>query len=296
MFCGCVLGDQGGCSQKRVLYKWHWIKQGGMSDVTTIDPWQMIFDRAGDLGDAILHEQPKSEFDAIDFENAINSRAIEILWGKVDPEDDWSVVIRSVKKGVKLDNKIEEHFNIALRQVVFVRMLYETDMQKIIKQYTESSQPIELLKVGEKMISAFACAQQHATAYRLLKEVRDNSDEVKQEKARVATQEKKEEGEVLLRGLVKGALSKRPAHGWPGHVRTAQTIANTLFPLIDEYRLPLPSSEGKLYEKIDKLIFREPSVRKVYNENAKHPLDEPTKMREVDGVRVVYSRDSGPAG
>lgn len=267
-----------------------------MSDVTTIDPWQMLFDKAGDLVDAILHEQPKSEFDAIDFENAINSKAIEIVWGKVDPEDDWSVVIRPVKNGVKLDDKIEEHFNIALRQGVFVRMLYEESMQKIIKNYTESSQPGELFKVGEKMILAFACAQQHATAWRILKEVKNNSHEVKQEKARAATQEKKEEGEVLLRGLVKGALSKRQDYGWPGHVRTAQTIAKTLFPLIDEYRLPLPSSEDKLSEKIEKLIFSEPSVRKVYNENAKHPLEEPKKVRKVDGVRVEYSRDSGPVG
>lgn len=264
--------------------------------MTTTDPWQMIFDKAGDLVDAILHEQPKSEFDAIDFENAINSRAIEIIWGKVDPEDDWSVVIRSVKKGVKLDDKIEEYFNIALRQGVFVRLLYEGDMQRIIKYYTDSSRPGEMFKVGEKMISAFACAQQHATAWRLLKEARDNSNEVKQEKAQAAIQEKKEEREVLLRGLVKGALSKRPANGWPGHVRAAQTIAKKLFPLIDEYSLPLPSSEDKLSEEIVKLIFREPSLRKAYNENANHPLEEPMKMRKVGKTRVAYSRDSGPIG
>lgn len=264
--------------------------------MTTIDPWQMIFDKAGDLVDAILHEQPKSEFDAIDFDNAIDNSAIEIVWGKVDPEDDWSVVIRPVKKGVKLDGKIEEHFNIALRQCVFVRMLYEGSMQKIIKHYAEISQPGELFKVGEKMILAFACAQQHATAWRLLKEVRDSSYELRQEKARAATQERKEEGEILLRGLVKGALSKRPPNGWPGPVRAAQAIAKTLSPLIDEYKLPLPINEGKLTEQIDKLISSEPSLRKAYNENARHPLEEPTKIREVDGVRVAYSRDSGPAG
>lgn len=264
--------------------------------MTTTDPWQMIFDKAGDLVDAILHEQPKSKFDAVDFENAINSTVIEIVGGKVDPEDDWSLVIRPVKKGRKLDDKIEEHFNIALRQGIFVRMLYEEDMQKVIKFYAESSQSGALFKIGEKMVLAFSCAQQHATAWRILKEVKNNSHEVKQEKAQAATQAKKEEGEVLLRGLVKGSLSKRPDYGWPGHVRAAQTIAKTLFPLVNEYRLPLPSSEDKLFEKIETLIFREPSLRKAYNENARHPLEEPTKVRNVDGVRVAHLRDNGPVG
>lgn len=263
--------------------------------MTTTDPWQMIFDKAGELVDAILHEQPKSEFDAIDFENAINSRAIEIVWGKVVPEDDWSVVIRPVKQGIKLDDKIEAHFNIALRQGVFVRMLYEGSMQKIIKHYTESSQPGELFKVGEKMVSAFACAQQHATAWRILKEVKNNSHEVRQEKAQAARNEKKEEREILLRGLVRGVLLRPETKLWPGYVRTAQMIANKLFPLVKEYNLPIENDEDKLSEKIEKIIFREPSLRKAFNENTKHPLEEPTKMRKVGGARVVYSRDSGPA-
>merc|ERR1711977_21347 len=131
------------------------------------------------------HEQPKSEFDSIDFENAIISKAEDIRFRGVNPEDDWSVVIRQVKKGAKLDEKIEEHFHIALRQGVYVFLLYAEDMRRVIETYNESSQPGELFKIGNKMISAFSCSQQHATGYRLLKEVRDNSDEVKQEKARV---------------------------------------------------------------------------------------------------------------
>lgn len=247
----------------------------------TVDSWQIIYDQAGDLVDAILHEQPKSEFDAIDFEEAINSKAEEIIWRGIKPEDDWSAIIRPVKKGVKLDEKIDEHFHVALRQGVFVRLLYEGDMQNIIKYYTDSSQPGELFKIGAKMVSAFSCAQQHATAWRLLNEVRNKSYEVRQEKAQAARNEKKEEREVLLRGLVKGALSKRPANGWPGHVRAAQTIAKTLFPLIDEYNLPLPNDEDQLSEQIEKFIFHEPILRKAYNDSAKEPLQEPVKLRRV---------------
>ncbi|MCD1585080.1 hypothetical protein K7H09_03550 [Halomonas sp. IOP_14] len=248
----------------------------------TVDSWQIIYDQAGDLVDAILHEQPKSEFDAIDFEEAINSKAEEIAWRGIKPEDDWSTIIRPVKKGVKLDNKIDEHFHTALRQGVFVRLLYEGEMQIIIKYYSDSSQPGKLFKVGAKMVSAFSCAQQHATAWRLLNEVRNNSYEVRQEKAQAARNEKKEEREILLRGLVKGALSKRPANGWPGHVRAAQTIAKTLFPLIDEYNLPLPNDEDQLSEQIEKLIFHEPILRKAYNDSAKEPLPEPVKLRKVN--------------
>ena len=264
--------------------------------MTTTDPWQIIHDKAAELVDAILHEQPKSEFDAIDFDNALMNKAEEIRLRGVNPEDDWSVVIRQVKKGVKLDEKIEEHFHIALRQGVYVVLLYAEDMRRVIETYNESSQPGELFKIGNKMISAFSCAQQHATACRLLKEVRDNSYEVRQEKAQAARNEKKEEGEILLRGLVKGVLSKRPDNGWPGRIITGQMIANKLFPLVDEYNLPLPNEEHDLSEQIAKIIFREPSLRKAYNENAKHPLDEPTKARKVGNVRVVYSRDSGPNG
>ncbi|NYS60553.1 hypothetical protein [Vreelandella salicampi] len=110
----------------------------------TVDSWQIIYDQAGDLVDAMLHEQPKSEFDAIDFNDAINSKIEEIIWRGIEPEEDWSVTIRPVKIGSKLDDKIEEHFQIALRQGVFVRLLYEGDMRRIIKHYTESSQSGEL--------------------------------------------------------------------------------------------------------------------------------------------------------
>lgn len=255
-----------------------------------IDPWQMIFDRAGELGDAILCEQPKSEFDSIDYESQVVGMIKEISSGEVDPRDDWSVIIRSANKANRLDEKIECHFHIALRQTVFVRVLFEYHMEKIKENYAESSQPGALIKVGEEMLSAFACAQQHATAWRLLKEVRNNSYEIRQEKAQAARNEKKEEREILLRALVKGALSKRPANGWPGHVRSAQTIAKTLLPLVDEYRLPLPGDEDKLSEQIEKLTFHEPSLRKAYNENAKEPLAEPTKTRKS---KIVFSSDNG---
>ncbi|NYS59687.1 hypothetical protein [Vreelandella salicampi] len=140
------------------------------------------------------------------------------------------------------------------------------------------------------MISAFSCAQQHATAWRILKETRNNSYEVRQNKAQAARNEKKEEREILLRGLVKEALSKRPDNGWPGRVRTAQTIAKKFLPLIEEYNLPLPNDEDQLSEQIEKFIFREPSLRKAYNENAKEPLEEPTKTRQAKIITRSVNR------
>lgn len=63
-----------------------------------LDPWQVIFDKAGDLADSLLHAQPKAEFDAVDFEEKIVSVVKEIASGKVDPKEDWAVIIRPIKK------------------------------------------------------------------------------------------------------------------------------------------------------------------------------------------------------
>lgn len=83
--------------------------------MAAIDPWQMIFDKAGELADSLLHEQPKGKVDAVDFDEQVISTVKEIAYGEVNPREDWSVIIKPVRKGDKIDEKIGEHFEIALR-------------------------------------------------------------------------------------------------------------------------------------------------------------------------------------
>ncbi|MCH4565059.1 hypothetical protein MKP05_18330 [Halomonas sp. EGI 63088] len=256
-----------------------------MSDVTTTDPWQMIFDRAGELGDAILREQPKSKFDLIDYESQVIGMIKEISGGRINPRDDWSVIMRPVNKENKLDEKIESHFHIALRQTVFVRVLFEYHMEKIKENYAESSQPGALMKVGEEMLSAFACAQQHATAWRLLKEVRDKSYETRSQSANQTRAERKKERELLLRCLIETSLDRlRPAGptgGWRSHILAGQVIAKDLSSMAESYSLPIITDEDELSEKVQLMIWKEPRLRKAYNESAKEPLKEPIKTRKA---------------
>lgn len=250
--------------------------------MAAIDPWQMIFDKAGELADSLLHEQPKGKVDAVDFEEKVISTVKEIAYGEVNPRKDWSVIIKSVSKGNKIDEKIGEHFEIALRQAVFVRVLFEHHMQKIRECYSESSQPRMLMKVGEEMLAAFACAQQHATAWRLLKAVRDKSYGARSQNANQVKSEKKEERELLLRSLVESSLGRlRPGGGWRSHVIAAQVISEDLAAIAASYSLPITSDEDELSEKVQLMIWKEPRLRKAYNETAKHPLDEPVKTRKV---------------
>lgn len=250
--------------------------------MTTLDPWYLIFDKAGDLADSLLHEQPKSKVDAVDIENQIISSVKKIASGDVNPREDWSVIIRPVNQKGKLDEKIEEHFEVALRQSVFVRVLFEYHMQKIREHYPESSQPGALMKIGEEMLAAFACAQQHATAWRLLKEVRDKSFEKRSQNANQVKAEKKEESELLLRSLIESSLERlRPGGDWRSHIIAAQDIAKDLSAMAENYALPITSNEDKLSEEIQLMIWKEPRLRKAYNENAKQPLDEPVKMRRM---------------
>lgn len=242
--------------------------------------WELIFDKAGDLLETILKEQPKSEIDAVDVEVKINEVLKKIAYAELNPRDDWSVVIKNENKAENLDQKIKAHFDIAFRQGVYVRLLYEFHIKRVVMEFSEASQVSQINKLGEEMIDAFACAQQHATACILLKEVKEKNFSARAEKGKVARKEKQEEEKVLLRGLIRGALSKRPANGWPGYVRTAQLIAKSLSGLIDEYGLSISSDVDQLTEKVSKLIVSENSLRRAYNDNAKQHLPEPVKLRK----------------
>ena len=248
----------------------------------TLDPWQMVFDKAGELADSLLHEQPKSKIDAVDIEDQIINAVKEIARGEVNPREDWSVIIRPVNKKSKIDEKIEEHFEVALRQSVFVRVLFEYHMQKVREHYSETSQPGELMKIGEEMLAAFACAQQHATAWRLLKEVRDKSYETRSKNANQIKAEKKEESDLLLRCLIETSLDRlRPAGGWRSHILASQVIAKDLSSMRETYSIPIIADEDELSEKVQLMIWKESRLRKAYNETAKQLLDEPIKTRKV---------------
>ncbi|MWJ29291.1 hypothetical protein GPM19_13985 [Halomonas sp. ZH2S] len=259
--------------------------------MTTTDPWQMIFDKAGHIFDSLLHELPKSKFDAIDFNDKVESVVKELASGEVNPREDWSVIIRSTNKKVKLDEKIDDHFEIALRQAMFVRVLFEFHMQKIKEQYSESSQPGMLMKIGEEMLAAFACAQQHATAWRLLTQVRDKSYEVRSQKAAQVKIDKKEEREALLRSLIETHLGRlRPKGGWRSHILAAQQVSIEVASIAESLSLPISSDQDELSEKVQMMIWKEPRLRKAYNENAKEPLDEPIKSRRVY-VKEIFSEE-----
>ncbi|MBS9403712.1 hypothetical protein KG088_08725 [Halomonas sp. TRM85114] len=253
-----------------------------MSDVTTTDPWQMIFDKAGDLADSLLHEQPKSEFDAVDFEEKVVSVLKKIAYGEVNPREDWSVIIRPVNKKSKLDEEIEKHFEIALRQAVFVRVIFEYDMQKIRANFPEVSQRSMLLRSGEEMLDALSCAQQHATAWRLLKEVRDKSFEARSRNASRVKDEIKEEKKVMLRSMIEPSIERlRPPGGWLTPVLASQDIAKYIVDIFDN--LPLSFSMGKdeMSQEIHRLIVKDSRFRKAYETNAKEPIVDPVKMRRV---------------
>lgn len=255
------------------------------------DPWQIIFDKTYELVDALLEAQPESEVDALDIENQVYSVIEDIALEKVDPRADWSEVIKPENKREKLDKKIEDHFNIALRQAAYARIIFESNMQRVKENYAESLQTAKLRELGKEMLAAFSCAQQHATAWRLLIEVRDNSYQTRSKKAAQVKAEKREEREVLLLSLIEPALSRlRPQGGWRSHVLAAQSIAPDLKNLSTSYSLDFFNDEDELTETVEKMIFSKERLRKAYNVNARDPLDKPVKMRNVDGVRVHYSR------
>lgn len=155
-------------------------------------------------------------------------------------------------------------------------------MQKIRESYSENSQPRMLMKVGEDMLAAFACAQQHATAWRLLIEVRDKSYETRSQNANQIKAEKKVESELLLRSLIEPSLERlRPTGGWRSHIIAAQSIAKDLATMAVSYSLPITRDVDDLSEKVQLMIWKEPRLRKAYNEAAKKPLEEPAKTRKA---------------
>ena len=259
--------------------------------MTTTDPWQMIFDKAGDLADSLLHEQPKSEFDAVDFEEKVVSFVKEIAYGEVNPREDWSVVIRPVNKKNKVDEEIEKHLEIALRQAVFVRILFEYDMQKIKDRISEASQPGMIMKVGNEMLDAFACAQQHATAWRFLKAVRDKSFNTRSRSGNQVKADKKEEKEVMLRSMVEVSLNHlRPQNGWRNPVLASQEVAEYI---VDNFKgLPLnfPMDKGEISEKVHQFILKDSRFRKAYEDNAKEPIGEPVKTRSAF-VKIDFGQE-----
>lgn len=250
--------------------------------MTTTDPWQIIFDKAGALADSLLHNLPKSEFDLIDLDEKVASVVTELGRGEVDPRKDWSVIIRPTNKNVELDKKIDDHFEIALRQALFVRVLFEFHMQKVRKHLSEHSQPSAIMKIGEDMLTAFACAHQHSTAWRLLREFRDKSYEKRSRSANQVKAEKKEEREVLLRCLIDTLISRlRPQGGWRSYVLAAQQISIEVASIAESLSLPISSDKDELSEKIQLMIWKEPRLRNAYNADAKEPLDEPVKTRKT---------------
>lgn len=257
--------------------------------MTHVDPWHIIFEKTCALIDALFDEQPKSEVDAIDIDTQVYNVIGDIACGRVDPRSDWSLVIKPENKGERLDKKIEDHFDIALRQTAYARIIFESHMQKVKDNCPESVQPSKLMKLGEEMLAAFACAQQHSTAWRLLIEVRDKNYQTRSQKAAQVKAEKKEEREVLLLCLIEPALNRlRPQGGWRSHILAAQSIAQDVKALAASYSLPISSNEDELSENVEKMIWKESRLRKVYNENAKEPLDEPVKMRRVN-VNAKFS-------
>lgn len=259
--------------------------------MATLDSWQQIFDKAGDLVDSLLYERPKDQFDAIDDEEKIISVLKEIASGEIDPREDWSVIIKAANKGDKLDEKIDQHFEISFRQAIFVRILFEYTMKKIKENYSEHSQFAPLMKAGEEMIFAFACAHQHATAWRLLIEVRDKSYEARSSKGAQVKAEKKEEREVLLHIFIESALERlRPGGGWRNHIIASQTIAKDLAAMAESYSLPITNDIDELSEKVQSMVFKEDRLRKAYNEAAKKPLDEPVKIRKAK-LNVIFGEE-----
>jgi|TARA_R110001583_G_scaffold158927_1_gene310752 hypothetical protein len=246
------------------------------------DVWAIIDKQASDLADHLLHSQPEEQVDAIDREKQYHDVINQLGSGEIDPKKDWEVIIRPVLRKEKIQEQIDKHFDIALRQAVYTCVKYQFYMDKIKKNVVRTRQDVMLFEQGMDMIKAFACAHQHATAWRLLISVRDNSYEIRTAKAAQAKEEKKDEKDILLRSLIKGALTKhRPSGGWKSYKLAAPEIAKALFPLIAQYSLPLSENIDQLSDKIEKLIFKEPRLRKIYDENAKEPLTETVKVRKV---------------
>lgn len=238
---------------------------------------------ATDLANQALHEQPKVEKDAIDHDEQWNHAISQVAANEPDPSKDWDTRIHLVqpRDKKKLQQQIDDHLEIALRQIALVSFTHQDRIPKIRQNIEEvNRRKIMLRAEQETMAKALTCAHQHVTAWRMLKDLRDNSPEARQEKARQAKQERKDEKEVMLRALIKGALTKhRPSGGWERYDLAAPLIANILLPLIEEYSLPLTDNIDLLSDNIQKLIFTEPSLRKAYNENGKQPVPEPHKSR-----------------
>ncbi|GEK49474.1 hypothetical protein [Vreelandella venusta] len=250
--------------------------------MTEIDSWQIVYKRAIELSVSLTKEQMNSEIDCLDIEEKIQRIAQDISAGCINPEDDWSLIIKPVNNKAKLDEKIEEALEVAFRQTVFVRILFEYNMNKIVKEYVDGLKAIEIMEVGKKMISALECAHQHATAWRVLSEVRNNSYVIRSQKANQIKQEKNNDREVLLRSLILPWLSRlRPRNGWSSHVLAAQEITPKLASFADSLQLPILEKEDELSEMVESMIWKEPQLRKAYNENAKNALKEPVKMRKV---------------
>lgn len=251
--------------------------------MSQVDVWAIIDKQATDLADQILHEQPLDKVDALDRDEQWHRSLEQVASQNPDPVKDWDTPIRLIQTKAKIQEQIDKHFDIALRQIAFVSYTHQYRILKIQENIAEDNRRIMMLRdESEKMIKAYACAQQHAAAWRMLKNVRDNSYDIRAVKAALMKQEKKDEKDVLLRGLIRGALiGNRPAKGWKSRELAAHDIAIILHPLIEQYALAFSEDIGSLSTKIAKLIFTEPSLRNAYDENAKVPLSKPMKMRKM---------------
>lgn len=250
--------------------------------MSQVDVWAIIDKQATDLADKILHEQPLDKVDALDREEQWHRSLEQVASQNPDPVKDWDTPIRLIQTKAKIQEQIDKHFDIALRQIAFVSYTHQYRILKIQENIAEDNRRIMMLRdESEKMIKAYACAQQHAAAWRMLKNVRDNSYDLRAVKGVLAKQEKKDEKDVFLRVLIRGALENRPAMGWKSLELAAQDIAIILHPLIEQYASAFSEDIGSLSTKISKLIFTEPSLRNAYDENAKVPLSKPMKMRNV---------------
>ncbi|MCF2914483.1 hypothetical protein [Halomonas sp. Cn5-12] len=238
-----------------------------------------------ELGTELLHEQPVDEMDAIDHEKQWHEALTQVVAGEPDPFDDWKVSIRLVQTTdkKKLQENIDNHLKIALRQIALVSHFNQHIIPQVRKNIHEGVRRHRMLLNAHSTIGKAATyAHQHATAWRMLKDYRDNSVETRSKKAAKANTEIKEEKDALLRALTKWALvKKRPIGGWKDLQSAALDIAISIHPLMIEYGIKTTKDELKLAENLEKTIFKEDSLRNLYNKNAKEELKKPYKIRQI---------------
>lgn len=226
-----------------------------------------IYNQSLELIVKICHIQDKPQlFFLID----VKSVKDQIVAGEVLPENDWDETICPKQGEKQLDESIEKHYQVAIRQVVYIGLRYDWKIRSIEEDYSGAVKDEKIKLEGQKMLSALECANQHWAAYHILKAVRHNDYTNRGRKGGVAKQAAINENTMLLRGLVRNQLTNiRPRGGWGSVISTSDIITKNLFPLIKEHNLWKEPDKDKLYEHVTKLIERDDVVSKLYKNNAK---------------------------